>query len=140
MRALIVAIYVITMGYFLVRGYFAISGAMLFVAVVFIGCLPTYKEHSIKVAKKDIINAMRKKQKNEVIKPFIDVNSAPWYILAELPGVSIQMAKEAVNLRKQNGDFPSINVFIALIGVKQIYVEHIKTVAYVKKEIPPVNI
>ena len=80
-----------------------------------------------------------KKSKGEIIKPFIEVNSAPWYLLAELPGVSIEAAKQAVELRKHNGAFPSINVFIALLHIKQIYVEHIKAVAYVKKEIPPIN-
>ena len=51
----------------------------------------------------------------------------------------LEAAKQAVELRKHNGAFPSINVFIALLHIKQIYVEHIKAVAYVKKEIPPIN-
>ena len=139
MRALIVAIYIITMFYFLFRGFYAMSGAMLVLGIIFILCLPVHKKRSIENAKRRIVSALRKKSKGEVIKPFIEVNSAPWYVLAELPGVSIEMAKQAVELRKHNGAFPSIVVFIALLHIKQIYAEHIKAVAYVKKEIPPIN-
>ena len=139
MRALIVAIYIITMFYFLFRGLYYISGSMLVFGIIFIMCLPMHKRNQIENAKKRIFSALKKKSKGEIIKPFIEVNSAPWYLLAELPGVSIEAAKQAVELRKHNGAFPSINVFIALLHIKQIYVEHIKAVAYVKKEIPPIN-
>lgn len=139
MRALIVSIYIITMFYFLFRGFYYISGSMLLLGIIFILCLPVHKKRSIENAKKRIVNALRKKSKGETIKPFIEVNSSPWYVLAELPGISIEMAKQAVEIRKHNGKFPSINVFIALTHVKQIYVEHIKAVAYVTKEMPPIN-
>ncbi len=139
MRALIVAIYIITMFYFLFRGYGYIFASMLVLGIIFIMCLPMHKRKQIENAKIRIIHALRKKSKGEIIKPFIEVNSAPWYVLAELPGVSIEAAKQAVELRRHNGAFPSINVFIALLHIKQIYVEHIKSVAYVKNETAPIN-
>ena len=139
MLALIVAIYRITMFYFMCRGFYYISGSMLILGIIFIMCLPMHKKRSIENAKRRIVSALKQKQKGETIKPFIEVNSAPWFVLAELPGVSIEAAKQAAELRKHNGAFPSINVFIALLHIKQIYVEHIKAVAYVKKKIPPIN-
>ena len=139
MRALIVAIYIITMFYFIFSCFYYISGSMLILGIIFIMCLPMHKKRSIENAKRRIVSALKQKQKGETIKPFIEVNSAPWFVLAELPGVSIEAAKQAAELRKHNGAFPSINVFIALLHIKQIYVEHIKAVAYVKKEIPPIN-
>ena len=57
----------------------------------------------------------------------------------ELPGITSQMAKTAVALRKENGPYPSIDVFIQITKVKHVYIEHIKAVAYVKNEIPPVK-
>lgn len=134
MRALIVAIYIITMFYFLFRGLYYISGSMLVLGIIFIMCLPMHKRNQIENAKKRIFSALKKKSKGEIIKPFIEVNSAPWYLLAELPGVSIEAAKQAVELRKHNGAFPSINVFIALLHIKQIYVEHIKRLLMLKKK------
>ncbi|MDO5437042.1 MAG: helix-hairpin-helix domain-containing protein [bacterium] len=139
MRALAVLIYLVVMFYFLFRGYPVIFGTMLLFAIVFIGCLPMHKEHSIKVAKKKIIDAQRAKQNGQIIKPFIEINSSPWFVLAELPGISKEMAKHAVQLRRENGPYPSIDVFIQVTNVKHVYIEHIKAVAYVKNEIPPIQ-
>lgn len=139
MRAALCLLYLIVMLYFLFRGYFAAFIPMLLFAVIFIACLPVYRNHSIKVAKKKIIDAQRARQDGHIIRPFIEINSSPWYILAQLPGISPEMAKHAVELRRQNGAYPSMDVFIQVIAVKHVYIEHIKAVAYVKHEVAPIN-
>lgn len=139
MRLLFVLIYIVIMFYMLSRGYAPIFFTMLIIGFSFIMSLPAIKKHQIKTAKRKIIEAQRARQKGEVIKPFIEINSAPWYVLAELPGVSIDAAKAAIQLKKQNGDFPHIDVFIQVLKIKPIYVDYIKAVAYVKKEAKPVN-
>lgn len=139
MRIFAVAVYIFVMLYMLFRGFAAAFVPMLIFALVFVACLPAYKEHSIRVAKKKILDALKARQQGQIVKPFIEINSSPWYVLAELPGVSIQAAKHAVELRRQNGPYPAMDVFIQVTGIKHVYAEHIKAVAYVKHEIPPIN-
>ncbi len=139
MRIISVLIYITVMFYFLFRGLIWAFLPMVIFALIFIGSFPFHRENKIKVAKKKIYDAQKAKQGGEIIKPFIDINSSPWYVLAQLPGISKQMAKHAVELRKQNGSYPSINAFLEATGVKHIYFDHIKAVAFVKNETPPVK-
>ena len=111
---------------------------MLLFAFIFMFSLSAHKKRAIKVAKMKIIEAQKLKKEGKTIPPFIEINSSPWYVLAELPGISIDMARHAVEMRKQNGPYPSINVFIHETNVKHVYIEHIKTVAYVKNEVEPI--
>lgn len=138
MRLFFVLGYTAIMLYMLLREYMPIFFTMLIFAFGFIMCIPVMKKHAIKTAKRKIIEAQRARQKGEIIKPFIEVNSVPWYVLAELPGVSIEAAKTAIQLKKQNGNFPHMDVFIQVLGIKPIYTEYIKAVAYVKKEAKPI--
>lgn len=139
MRLAIVIIYLAIMIYFIFNGQGAVYIPMAVIAAVFIFSLPVYKKHVIQTTRKKIIEAQKMKQEGKEVKPFIEINSSPWYVLMELPGITSQMAKTAVALRKENGPYPSIDVFIQITKVKHVYIEHIKTVAYVKHEIPPIK-
>ncbi len=139
MRAIAFFIYLGVMFYLLYRGYVWAFASMLVILGIFISALPAYKEHSIRVAKKKIYDSLKSRKEGNDIVPFIEINSAPWYVLAELPGISPQAAKNAVRLRKENGAYPSINVFLEVTDVKHIFVEYIKAIAYVKNEVPPIN-
>ena len=72
-------------------------------------------------------------------KPFIDVNKAPLHILEQLPGTDSESIKNALQLKEQNGPFPSINVFIHLLKVKPIFGNVIRDVAYCDPEMPSVE-
>ncbi len=139
MRLFMVIVYVAIAFYFVFVSQPAIYVPMFIFAVLFIFSLPVYKKHVIKNVRKKIVEAQKLKQEGKEVKPFIEINSSPWYVLMELPGITSQMAKTAVALRKENGPYPSIDVFIQITKVKHVYIEHIKAVAYVKNEIPPVK-
>ncbi len=139
MRFIFVLIYLFVMIYFIVRGLYFAFIPMLIIALGFICYLPVHKENIIRATKKKLIEAQKKKQQGQIIKPFIEINSSPWYVLAELPGISVDMAKRAVQLRKENGPYPCLDVFLSVLNIKHVYLEHIRAVAYVKNEVPPIN-
>lgn len=140
MRLISLLVYLAIMAFSLIKGFVVIFFVMLALLAIAVACMPYYKKNTIKVAKKKILEAQKLKSSGGTVTPFIEVNSSPWYVLAQLPGVSIQMAKHAVELRRKNGPYPSINVFIQVIGLKRVFVEHIKAIAYVKKEVAPIKV
>ena len=99
-----------------------------------------FKQKSDIANTKEKIRATLKAHKEgKEVKPFIEINSSPWYILNELPGISEMVAKHAIELKKQNGPYPSIHVFLAVANLKPVFSELIKVVAYVKDEKPPLE-
>ncbi len=140
MRLLIVLIYLFVLISLLIAKQYILSLIMFIFALGFIIYLPTKQRNEIKQMKEKIKNAIEAHKEGKKVKPFIEINSSPWYILNELPGVNETIAKHAIKLKKQNGPYPSIHVFLAVANLKPVFSELIKVVAYVKDEKPPVNI
>ena len=79
MRLAIVIIYLAIMIYFIFNGLGAVYIPMAVIAAIFIFSLPVYKKHVIQTTRKKIIEAQKMKQEGKEVKPFIEINSSPWY-------------------------------------------------------------
>ena len=112
-------------------------------AVIFAAAIGVVYFAFIFKTKSEIENTKRKikeieeaKREGRQIKPFIDVNKAPSHVLEQLPGTDLESIKNALQLKEQNGPFPSINVFIHLLKVKPVFGDIIRDVAYCDPEMP----
>ena len=59
-------------------------------------------------------------------KVLLDINSCTEDELAELPGVGLILAKEAIKIRSQKGSFASVDEFIEKLNVNSHYVARIR--------------
>lgn len=132
MKILIVLLYLIGTGYFFYSENYIIAGIMTAFGIAFILYLPIHIKNQAKAVKQKIIKAAQDKKEGKEIKPFIDVNKVPWQVLAELPGISEGAAKHAVEMRRQGGPFPSKELFIKVVNIKEIFAETIKDYIYTK--------
>ena len=63
----------------------------------------------------------------------IDVNSATADEIASLPGINVIMAKKIVEYRNLNGSFKSEDEFLKIAGVKNIFVNKIKSMIIINE-------
>ena len=69
----------------------------------------------------------------------INLNAATEQELANLPGISIALAKRAVELREQNGSFSSVHDFNQRVGLKPHHAVQIENLAFAESILPTVT-
>ena len=136
MRLPAISIYLIIMLCFYFEGFVPAFYTMLILGVIFIFSSFLFKTILIRSAKLKIYETLKASNSRDgrKIPPFIDVNLAPWYILAELPGMNTESAKIAVKVRAEKGLYPSMESFIKTAEIKPRYITSLLGVAYAKKK------
>jgi hypothetical protein len=66
----------------------------------------------------------------------VDLNAANEFELANLPGVSVALAKKAIELRTENGAFSTVNDFCQQLGLMPHHATQIDDLAYADPDIP----
>ena len=135
MRLSAISIYLIIMLCFYLEGFKPAFYTMLVLGAFFVAFAFFFKNLTIRVAKMKIYETLKLCKAGQEISPFIDINSSPWYILAELPGMTIEAAKRAEKLRLEKGLYPSIESFIKVAEIKPRFISSLVKVAYVNKKI-----
>jgi len=72
-----------------------------------------------------------------VLSQKIDLNTAIEQELSNLPGVSVALAKKAIELRAQTGGFISVQDFNQRLGLMPHFVTQIESIAFVSPITPP---
>ncbi len=75
------------------------------------------KKQLIKDCSFKIKSAQNNLMRNKPVEPFIKINSAPWYIVDLIPGISPAVAKKVANYTRKNGRFNNFVEFANFTGL-----------------------
>lgn len=74
----------------------------------------------------NIYGTMNSRETAAVPRGNIDVNSCTEEELSLLPGIGIILAKKAIQIRREKGQFNSVDEFVSMVGVRENHVEFLK--------------
>lgn len=108
--SIIVAIYTLGLIYAFYFGGIGIGSIVLILGILMVALIPVFQKNKID----ETANLI----KNNVKEPFININKAPWYVLAELPHIERVEAKRIVYIRKHYGAYKSFDDFFEKMNIK----------------------